>query len=75
MAKPMMKQPSKEEKVQALLRELSVKKEQMFLGILYNSINAGKEPSPELVDKAIATADYALEKLYTLPEEKKESDK
>ncbi len=74
MAKPVIKAPTQDQKVKALMRELSMKKEQMFLGILYNSINAGEKASEELVDKSLQLADYALEKLYSAPvEEVKEA--
>lgn len=74
MAKPVIKAPTQDQKVKALMRELSMKKEQMFLGILYNSINAGEKASEELVDKSLQLADYALEKLFSAPvEEVKEA--
>lgn len=71
-----IKKPTEDQKVQAFLRQIAVERKQVVLGVLYNSISGGADPTPDLVDKAFALADYYIEKCYPLPkeEEKKEYD-
>lgn len=56
--------------MQAILRQIAVKQEQIFLGLLYNAVNAGREITPDLMDICFAGAEHAIKRLYPLPEEK-----
>lgn len=61
---------TKEEKAAQIARFFTQKREQLFQGILFNAVHA--DPNVDLrvlVDRAIDTADYALEKLYPIPQE------
>jgi len=72
---------TKEEQAQQIARFFAQKREALFQGLLFNVVhNANFNPdklTDEMkytVDACMATADYALEKLYPMPkpEEKKE---
>ncbi|MBR1575874.1 MAG: hypothetical protein IJ654_05420 [Bacteroidales bacterium] len=60
---------TKEEQAAQIARFFSQKREQYFQTILANSLQAGAPLNLDTVDKALAAADYALEKLYPVPKE------
>lgn len=63
-----------EQKAEQVARFFTQKREQYFQLILANLIQAGTPPK-DAVDLAIEGADYAIEKLFPLPTEKKEDAK
>lgn len=79
--KPAQPKPlTKEEQAQQIARFFTQKREQYFQLILGNAIqNATNLKAADgvvdlraLIDASLQAADYALEKLFPLPEEKKE---
>lgn len=77
---PAQRPLTKEEQAQQIARFFTQKREQYFQLILGNAIqnatnlkNAdGVADFRALIDASLQAADYALEKLFPLPEEKKE---
>ena len=63
-----------EQKAEQVARFFTQKRESYFQLILANLIQAGTHPK-DAVDLAIEGADYAIEKLFPLPTEKKEDAK
>ena len=63
-----------EQKAEQVARFFTQKRESYFQLILANLIQAGTHPK-DAVDLAITGADYAIEKLFPLPTEKKEDAK
>lgn len=71
---PAQRPLTKEEQAQQIARFFTQKREQYFQLILANTL---QNPNCKLdlktcVDLSLQAADYALEKLFPLPEEKKE---
>ena len=65
---------TKEEQAQQVARMLAQKKEQYFNIILAGLLQAGTNPK-QAVDLAAENADYALKKLYNLPDENEVAEK
>ena len=64
-----------EQKAEQVARFFTQKRESYFQGILFNLIHSTTDVSVrELVDIAIEGADYAIERLFPLPTEKKEGE-
>lgn len=65
-----------EQKAEQVARFFSQKRESYFQGLLFNlAHNAGPDADIKaIVDKAIEGADYAIERLFPLPTEKKEGE-
>ena len=66
-----------EQKAEQVARFFSQKRESYFQGLLFNLAHtAGPDADIKaIVDKAIEGADYAIERLFPLPTEKKEDAK
>ena len=65
-----------EQKAEQVARFFAQKRESYFQGLLFNLAHtAGPEADIKaIVDKAIEGADYAIERLFPLPTEKKEGE-
>lgn len=65
-----------EQKAEQVARFFSQKRESYFQGLLFNLAHtAGPDADIKaIVDKAITGADYAIERLFPLPTEKKEGE-
>lgn len=61
-----------EQKAEQVARFFTQKRQELFNGLLFNlAHNAGPEADIKaVVDKAIEGADYAIERLFPLPEKK-----
>lgn len=70
MNKTENKPMTKEDREKQVLRFLADKKENLFNLILANLIRAGMTSVGSAVDLAIEGADYAIKKLYQIPDAK-----
>ena len=66
-----------EQKAEQVARFFTQKRQELFNGLLFNRAHAAGPDADikDVVDKAITGADYAIEKLFPLPTEKKEGAK
>lgn len=69
-------QLTNEQKAEQVARFFTQKRQELFNGLLFNLAHtAGPEADIKaIVDKAIEGADYAIERLFPLPTEKKEDE-
>ena len=65
-----------EQKAEQIARFFTQKRQELFNGLLFNLAHAAGPDADikAVVDKAITGADYAIEKLFPLPTEKKEGE-
>lgn len=67
---PAPKTLTNEEKAAQIARFFTQKREVLFQGILFNAVQADPDVDLRaLVDRSIDAADYALKKLYPIPQE------
>ena len=78
---PAQRPLTKEEQAQQIARFFTQKREAFFQGILYNVLQnatlkdaGGNIELKPAVDAALAAADYAIQCLYPLPEEKPQEE-
>ena len=69
-----------EQKAEQVARFFTQKRQELFNGLLFNLAHGAAQTFNDfdikaVVDKAITGADYAIEKLFPLPTEKKEDAK
>lgn len=66
-----------EQKAEQVARFFTQKRQELFNGLLFNLAHAAGPDADikAVVDKAITGADYAIERLFPLPTEKKEDAK